>query len=821
MTAKGIKNSKATGSKDRKLNSKNSLNAISTLCESLSQTGLDTISLAAVLALAVRGLLPSRLEGSLAGTLVKTLAAKLFETRQLELDSTDFAEHLTACIDVDALDSFLPNAGEKALCKTVETAISQFGPALAIDFTKLVSDPLFVGWIHQAALMKRDDYTTVRSAKTLHGLWQITQWFTPPWVSDFLLDECFDSSEDSRKPAPIKFLDSSCGAGHILVPALQRLVERRLKQNGMEVTGALSEVLSKELFGIDVDPQMVRLSAFAIYLTCRDLARHAPLPIPQLFAFSPCTSASRRIELTSPACHGSLLLSLSPRPNLQIHRIDGSKVALSELPERFDAQALNPPYLSHRLMPKVLSKFLQLHYEGCHYDMYAAFLELGIRLMSENGKLSLICQQSFLTTARYEELRRKLIERCRINSIVQLGPGSFASRGGEKVNSAIVSLRAKENTSSTDSKPLQPAHEVFVYKLMSSAAKNIAEIDGINNYSKAIVAESSLLATTGMVPGFPLAPFCPEEVARLFESLPTIAESNSGITLTNGLFTCDNKRFVRHFSEIHNEDEFVPYDKGGGQKWFSTTPYLLEWKNDGNDIREFRARRGQSRALPGERFYFQNGITYSYIGTKGFKARLLSSGSVFDIASSALFCEKLDLNYLLGFLNSALVRFILGTLNPTINFQIGDLRRIPMQIPTADVQKQIAELALEAVELAQEGDRLNHNSPAYKGPLLAAFAPEKTGTGFNRSESKADEIAYENLVSHITSINRREKRIQSAIDEAVFNLYKISSTTRAIITQNEWVASTDEVLIPIPTLNKCRAELKTGSASQARSSKSE
>ena len=103
----------------------------------------------------------------------------------------------------------------------------------------------------------------------------------------------------------------------------------------------------------------------------------------------------------------------------------------------------------------------------------------------------------------------------------------------------------------------------------------------------------------------------------------------------------------------------------------------------------------------GERFYFRQGITYSYIGTKGFKARLLSPGSVFDIASSALFSDEIDLSYMLGFLNSSLIRFILGTLNPTVNFQIGDLRRIPMRKPSHDTEREVAALAMEAVDLAR------------------------------------------------------------------------------------------------------------------------
>jgi hypothetical protein len=274
--------------------------------------------------------------------------------------------------------------------------------------------------------------------------------------------------------------------------------------------------------------------------------------------------------------------------------------------------------------------------------------------------------------------------------------------------------------------------------------------------------------------------------------------------LTNGLFTCDNKRFVRHFTEVDENERhsYVPYDKGGGRKWFSTTPYLLEWQDNGNRIREFRFQRGQSRALPGERFYFQQGITYSYIGTKGFKARLLSPGSIFDIASSAIFSHRFDQDYLLGFFNSALVRYILGMLNPTVNFQIGDLRRIPMIDPSKKTERLVAELTQNAIKVAVEADIHNPVSPAYTGPMLNNFLPASGGVNDHQIQ-----IAYERLVRHIEDMNKFEKGLQTSIDELIFDQYRISDTTRSIILENEWVTSTDENLIEIPTLERCLKEL--------------
>src|SRR5262249_47390131 len=180
-------------------------------------------------------------------------------------------------------------------------------------------------------------------------------------------------------------------------------------------------------------------------------------------------------------------------------------------------------------------------------------------------------------------------------------------------------------------------------------------------------------------------------------------------------------------------------------KWYRTTPYLLHWGKDGAAIREYRAKRGQSRKLPGERFYFQTGVTYSYIGTKGFRARLLSPNAIFDIASSAVFSEVLDPLYLLGFLNSSFVRFLLGVLNPTINFQIGDLRRLPLAMPDGSAQKAVAAKAATAVDLAQTIDAFDHTSPRFREPVLFTF----NGAGNHNS-------AYQRYREYIEGLNRIE-----------------------------------------------------------------
>ena len=218
--------------------------------------------------------------------------------------------------------------------------------------------------------------------------------------------------------------------------------------------------------------------------------------------------------------------------------------------------------------------------------------------------------------------------------------------------------------------------------------------------------------------------------------------------------------FVKLQSQItENESHlYVPYDKGGGQKWYHQSNYRLLWQDNGENIRQYRKERGQSRALPGEEFYFKPGLTYSYIGTSGFKARLLSENCIFDIASSSIFSETIDNNYLLGFLNSSLVIYLLGVLNPTINFQIGDLRRLPFETPTAEISTEVSNLAKEAISLMQNWQKqLNRTNTA--------------------------------------ELLKTESKIQQKIDTIIFQLYKIDKATEKTILDNEWVVGSRKKLL--------------------------
>lgn len=411
-----------------------------------------------------------------------------------------------------------------------------------------------------------------------------------------------------------------------------------------------------------------------------------------------------------------------PTPNIKVLPGPSGSLALAprgptgarsnETSLQVDHIVMNPPYQSTRTIDSATSNYIKTHYANASGDLYTAFIELALRLLKDGGTLSAITQQSFLTISRYRQFRLDLLERAEFVHYEILGPGVFYFCPGEKVNSIVFTLQ----------------------KQAKPQANKISDL-------------------CHSIPGNPIVFDAPIELAQIFSDAPQLAQI-PGIDIVNGLFTCNNKLFVKDVSLVTPDeaDLYVPYDKGGGKKWYHQTRLRLNWGEDGKHIREYRAERGQARALPGERFYFKPGVTYSYIGTSGFSARLLSPGSIFDIASSAVFSSTIDPHYILGWLNSSLVIYLLSILNPTVNFQIGDLRRLPFMTPQTELESAVAKLATDCVE------------------LVKVIGPE------------IDQ-------RRLSQIQVQESELQQQIDALIFDHYKINKSLRCEISNNSWVVN--------------------------------
>jgi hypothetical protein len=93
-------------------------------------------------------------------------------------------------------------------------------------------------------------------------------YYTPLSLVDFMVEETLPL--EVAQP-DMTILDPACGSGVFLVRAYQRLVESWKQRNHTKPkTHDLFTILQSRIFGVDIEPEAVRISTFSLYLAALD-----------------------------------------------------------------------------------------------------------------------------------------------------------------------------------------------------------------------------------------------------------------------------------------------------------------------------------------------------------------------------------------------------------------------------------------------------------------------------------------------------------------------------------------------------------------------
>ena len=144
---------------------------------------------------------------------------------------------------------------------------------------------------------------------------------------------------------------------------------------------------------------------------------------------------------------------------------------------------------------------------------------------------------------------------------------------------------------------------------------------------------------------------------------------------------------------------------GEFQKWYGNQEYIVNWENDGYEIMNYASMlyKNATRTIKNISYYFKEGITYSFVSSSKFAVRYTPKGFLFDVGGSSAFPKKEDLLYLVAFLNSNIAFDLLKIVAPTINFQVGDLKALPILKPKSLILKsKIDKLTQECIDISKE-----------------------------------------------------------------------------------------------------------------------
>ena len=521
-------------------------------------------------------------------------------------------------------------------------------------------------------------------------------------------------------PEEIRCIDPCMGSGHILVYLFDVLMQIYEAQ-GYTKRDVAQSILKNNLYGLDIDDRAAQMAYFAVMMKARQYDRRILIRgiVPHIYAIQESNGINRaqldyfgdflseteknaagiQMEklldtLADAKEYGSILqvencdwdllyrfvdgVSMSGQISINTLHLDNTQIRLRELVEigqclaqKYDVVVTNPPYMSSSGMSGKLSNYVKKNYPDSKSDLFAVFIESCGHMVKENMYQAMITQHAWMFLSSFEKLRTKLLLKDTVN-MAHLGPRAFEEIGGEVVQTTSFVLRNSHVADyiGTYCRLIEPT---------TQQGKENMFLTSENRYN----AQQSNFSK---IPGLPVAYWASNQVIWVYsvgQSMDAYASPKQGSTLG------DNDRFLRLWYEISSKPEkWFPCLKGGDyRKWYGNHNYLINWQNEGAEIKSTgRATIRNASNL------FTHGISWSRITTHP-SFRIMGKGYFFESASGVCFPPENKIEYVLGLLNSCVVRVFSEIVNPTLTLQSGDVATIPIiEDKTENVSKVVDSL---------------------------------------------------------------------------------------------------------------------------------
>ncbi len=382
---------------------------------------------------------------------------------------------------------------------------------------------------------------------------------------------------------------------------------------------------------------------------------------------------------------------------------------------QFDAVVANPPYMGGRNgMNDALKSFSEANFPSGKADIYAAFIDRGmIALRPGHGSLAFITMEGWMFLPSFEELRKKIQNGSSIATLLHLGPRAFETISGEIVR--VVAFTVTQKSLAGDGvidcfRLVKPKTETEKRDAFLSETSSIKFVQ--KNFSRIPEGRMAYWLSPAVIACF--------DKGRNIESIAPVRQ---------GFQTGNNDKFMRFWYEISQsktmleasckEDVFasgrkwVPYNKGGEfRKWFGNNDYVVAF-----DKKNYETLAVSGNCLPSRNFYFQPGITWSAMGGT-FGARVSPKGFTFSAKGASAFPSAVDSPLVLSLLNSKVADAMFEFLAPTLDFNVGAIRLIPIPDLSTDSIAEIGKRVQALITIAESEWDSSETSWNFKCPEL-------------------------------------------------------------------------------------------------------
>ena len=519
------------------------------------------------------------------------------------------------------------------------------------------------------------------------------------------------------KPEEIKVIDPCMGSGHILVYAFDVLMQIYTSA-GWDQREAAQSILKNNLFGLDIDDRAAQLAYFAVMMKARQYDRRLltrgvqpniysiresngiqAMTIEYFHNNDPKLKAdieSIVTEMRDAKEYGSIL-NITPVDFAGLYarfdeiRNDINMMQMSALDEllplvkcaellaqKYDVVVTNPPYLGSSRFSAKLNDFVVANYPDVKADLSMVMYKHALRDMCQkNGFVSFITTTSWMFLSSFEKLRGFVLAGYDFESLVDFGTELFEGKVGHNPIVAWVNRKSHTDHAMTGIRLVDYCYSRRDEKELEFFNKRNYHYPKQSNFSK--------------IPGSPVAYWVSSSMLHCFDegvALSTLATPRTGI------MTGDNARFLRLWWEVANsttklnaqdaEDaissaaKWFPYNKGGEfRRWYGNEDYLINWENGGVEVFTNAKKEKRNAQDYPEEFKFKKAISWSLV-TSGKPAFRLKKSNLSDIAGPALFTSDRLFHWILAFCNSIIAYKMLNMVNPTINYQGGNVGQLPI-----------------------------------------------------------------------------------------------------------------------------------------------
>ena len=586
----------------------------------------------------------------------------------------------------------------------------------------------------------------------------------------YYIESELDKNSEKIKIEDVKILDPAMGSGHILVYAFDLLFEM-YENLGWSTKDTVLSILKNNLYGLEIDERAGQLASFALMMKAREkftrlfsiLKREEAFKLNTLI-IEESNNLSEKIknkvkdnnlnnlskvieDFEDAKEYGSILKletidketlekefnllreSLDNEQGTLIFNEDELDINIEEdlelieslivqhiaLTNKYEAVVTNPPYMGGKGFSPKLKAYVEKNYKDSKSDLFAVFIERCNEFTKKNCYTSMITMQSWMFLSSFENLRKNIIEKTEIISLLQLGYGVIGIAFGTTAFNLKKSLpvenrgnyfrmfdKIAQNIQTEDCATLfriAKSNDSFKYKFDEYSSENKISETIESNEKGNLIKFQTKQKDFEKIPGSPVAYWVGKSFQSLFgikDKLKTISTLKSG-TSTNG----KNDEMFRLWYEVeYSRIQFNCYSYNDiSKKWLPLAKGGERRKYYGNFLNICDNKFAKNDDLE-----YEEAISWNDINSSDFSVKKHTKGIIANnVIKRAYISNKTMFNYILGLMNTKQVNTILKFLIPTLHYDVGYVGNIPiLYTKNRDKLEIVNNLVQENISISKE-----------------------------------------------------------------------------------------------------------------------